>query len=242
MTRLLGIALAGTAMIGFAGAAFAAQPPVRINGQIDSLSGDTLHVKTDSGKSIDLMLRPQTHYVWVTPSSLSNIKNGDYVGVGATGPEDHMQALEVTIFPASMHGVGEGHHAWSLPAAVADADRHESAASTSRGPVHGSMTNGTVVGSGSSQAAPPVKGTMTNGTIAASSEKTSGEQLTISYKKGGTATIFVPADAPVVELARAQRSALKPGDKIFAIATKTSATDYNANSIAVGKNGLTPPM
>jgi hypothetical protein len=265
MGRLPAAALMGAAIIAFAAPAFAAGQPERVRGEIQSLSGDTLTVKSYEGKPVKLMLDSQTKYNTVVPAKLSDVKQGDFVGVGATGPENNLQALEVLIFPASMRGTGEGHYPWSLSAAVADADRHAGSAapgappvkgsmtngtvkgsgsSTSKAapPVHGTMSNGTVTGSGSSHAAPPVKGSMTNGTVASGGGKAGGQKLTISYNDGKQSEISVPPNAPVVRLTPGERSELKPGAKIFALASEGNGNALTAKSIAVGKDGLMPPM
>jgi hypothetical protein len=191
-----------------------------------------LNVRSYDGKPIELKLNPQTRYQSVVPAQPSDIKKGDFVGVGATGPDDGLQALEVLIFPASMRGTGEGHYAWSVPTAVANADRQAANAAPgtpavqgtmtngtvvgSGSPeatrsVQGTMTNGTVVGSGSSEAAPSVQSTMTNGTVATGSSKAGGRKLTLSYNNGKQAEISVPSGAPVVRLTSGQRSELTPG-------------------------------
>lgn len=264
MRNLTTAALAGAAIIGLATLAVAADQPERLRGQIQSLSGDTLNVKSYAGKSVDLKLDSETKYQSVVPAQLSDIKPGDFVGVGATGPENNLQALEVVIFPASMRGTGEGHYAWSVPAAVADADQHAGSAASSAPSVQGTMTNGTVVGSGSPNGAPPpvkgtmtngtvtnsgsanappsINGTMTNGTVASSRGKAGDQKLAVSYSNGKQAEISVPAGAPVVRLSPAQRSELTPGAKIFALASADNGGTPTAKSIAVGKNGLMPPM
>jgi len=270
MGRLPAAALTSAAIIAFAAPAFAApafaaEQPERVRGEIQSLSGDTLNVKSYEGKPIKLMLDSQTKYETVVPAQLSDVKQGDFVGVGATGPENNLQALEVLIFPASMRGTGEGHYPWSLSAAVADNDRHAgnttreappvkgtmtngtvigSGSGTSKAapPVKGSMTNGTVTESGSSQASRPVKGTMTNGTVASDTSKAGSQKLTISYNNGKESEVSVPPGVPVVRLEPGQRSELTPGAKIFALASEENGSTLTTKSIAVGKNGLMPPM
>lgn len=234
--------LASAAVIGLAVTAVAAEQPERFRGEIQSLTGDTLHMRSYDGKPIEMTLDSQTRYSSVVPAHLSDIKQGDFVGIGATGPENNLEALEVVIFPASMRGTGEGHYAWSVPAAVANADRHAASAAAEAPPVQGTMTNGTVVGSGSSAGAPPVQGTMTNGTVATSSDKGGGQKLAVSYNNGKQVEISVPSGAPVVRIAAGQRSELTPGAKIFARASEGNGNTLTAKSIAVGKDGLMPPM
>src|SRR5262245_45716723 len=113
MGRLPAAALTSAAIMAFAAPAFAAGQPERVRGEIQSLNGDTLNVKSYEGKTVKLMLDSQTKYNTVVPAKLSDVTQGDFVGVGATGPENNLQALEVLIFPASMRGTGEGHYPWS---------------------------------------------------------------------------------------------------------------------------------
>jgi hypothetical protein len=226
-----------------------------------------------SGKPIELTLNSETKYETVVPAQLSDIKKGDFVGVGVTGSSNDLQALEVHIFPASMRGTGEGHNAWSVPVAVANADRHTTGAapgaqavqgtmtngtvadgsSEAAPPVQGTMTSGTVVGTGSSVAVPPGQGTMTNGTVppiqgtmtngtVATGGKAGGQKLAITYNNGKQAEISVQTEAPVVRLTPGYRSEQTPGAKIFALASEGNGSTLTAKSIAVGKNGLMPPM
>lgn len=241
MRKFSAAALVSAAAIGLTAAAVAAGGPVRVRGEVQSRSGDIVNVKSYDGQAVRLALNSQTRYETVVPAKLSDIKPGDFVGVGATGPENDLQALEVVIFPASMRGTGEGHYGWSVPGAVANADRHAAGASSAP-PVQGTMTNGTVMGGGSSTAAPPVQGTMTNGTVASSGGKESGQKLALTYSNGKQSEISVPSGAPVVRLTPGQASELKPGAKIFALASEGNGSTLTAKSVAVGKNGLMPPM
>lgn len=245
MKKWIGFAVAALIAVGWNTGAIAAQQKVRVHGQIVSLGHNEVHLKSYSGKAIDLGLNEHTKFVSVVASSLSNIKHGDFVGIGATGPNSKLAALEVVVFPNSMRGAGEGHYSWTVPAAVAKADEHQSIGhSTSGPPVHGTMTNGTVAHtSSSSDAAPPVQGTMTNGTVSANSTETSGKEFTISYNGEKQVRILVKPSVPVVRLVPAHRNILVRGAKVFAIATKSgTGKSLDADIVAVGKNGLMPPM
>lgn len=218
MSKALGVALAGL-IIGFSASAMAAQPSSRIRGTVESIHGNKLAIKSYTGTMIDLMLESGTKYAWVTPANLSEIKSGDYIGTAATGPKNNLQAQEVVIFPNSMRGMGEGHYSWSMPATVARAD-----ASGTGGSSRGTMTNGTMT-----------NGTMTNGTANVSSR-----ELTVSYN-GQKVHVMVPPNAPVVRFVPAEQSILSPGEKVFIMASKSSGA-LDASFVAVGKNGLMPPM
>ncbi|HZU90796.1 MAG TPA: hypothetical protein VE993_16220 [Stellaceae bacterium] len=243
MGKILGIAVAGLVAFGLGAGAIAAPQKVRVRGTITAINGNTIAVKSYNGHTVDLMLQPGTKFAALVRASLSDIKAGDFVGVGATGPEDHLTALEVLIFPASMRGVGEGHYGWSIPAAVARADRPGTATAVEAPIVQGTMTNGTVAAAAPQAEAPPVRGTMTNGTVAAGTGSASGTELTIAYDHGNKVRILVPPDAPVVRLLPARRSVVVPNAKAFVVATQSGdKSGLSAGFVAVGEHGLTPPM
>lgn len=247
MNKACGLVLVGVVSCSVAVAAWAAGSTTRVRGTIESVDAHAVAIKAYGGRVSRLQLASTTKYVWVVPSSLDAIGKGDFIGAGATGPKDHLTALEVVIFPASMRGMGEGHYPWAIPATVAHADMHLSGSSAPAGapPVEGTMTNGTVSGVGGAPAgAPPVKGTMTNATVTgARSNAGGGRTLTVSYNGGQTVKITVLPDTPVVRFEPAQQSILAKGLKVFAIANASKAGGHpEAAFIAVGKKGLMPPM
>ncbi|MGH7106712.1 MAG: hypothetical protein ACREF0_19060 [Acetobacteraceae bacterium] len=255
MSRVLSAALAGALVLGCSVAALATPQKTRVRGTIESISGDQLVIKTYTDKTADLALGQNTKFISVLPASLSDIRSGDFVGIGATGPESKIVAMEVVIFPNSMRGSGEGHYPWSVPAAVADADMHKGESGAAGAPaVQGTMTNGTVASTTGAAAAPAsgapaVQGTMTNGTVASTAgagntanSKSGGQELTVTYGHGGKVQILVPANTPIVRLQPAERSILEPGAKAFAVATAAQSGPSTASFVAVGKNGLMPPM
>jgi hypothetical protein len=243
MGKYLAIAVAGLVALGFGTGAIAAPQKVRVRGTIETVNGNTIVLQSYNGRTVDMTLHPDTKFGSLVRSSLSDIKTDDFVGIAATGPKDHLVALDVSIFPNAMRGTGEGHYPWSIPAAVAQADRPGAPAATGAPMVRGTMTNGTVASAAPEASAPPVRGTMTNGTVAANTSGASGTELTISYDHGSKVQVLVPSSAPVVRLVPAKRSVVVPDAKIFAIATRSSGgSALNAGFVAVGKNGLMPPM
>lgn len=90
------------------------------------------------------------------------------------------------------------------------------------------MTNGAVDG----------QSAMTNGTVTGGAGTSGETKLSISYK-GGKAQVVVPVGTPVVRFEPATRSVLAEGQKLFAVVSTDSS---GAKSVAVGRNGLTPPM
>ena len=90
------------------------------------------------------------------------------------------------------------------------------------------MTNGTV----------EQQSAMTNGTVTDGAGKPGETTLTVSYK-GGKTKVLVPAGTPVVRFEPTQRSVLAKGQKVFVV---TDASAPGAKFVAIGKDGITPPM
>ena len=82
---------------------------------------------------------------------------------------------------------------------------------------------------------------MTNANVDTVVEGTSGRDLKLSYK-GGSNTVTVPTNAPVVTLAPATRADLIVGKKVFVIATPANGGAHNAQFVVVEKDGVAPPM
>ncbi len=84
--------------------------------------------------------------------------------------------------------------------------------------------------------------TMTNANVEQLVTAVDGPVLTMKYKDGEK-KITVPNDAVVVQFVPGDRAELVPGAKIFVAAgTKLPNGDIETTGIAVGKDGLTPPM
>lgn len=243
MGKFASTALAAVVLCASTAVVFAAPQAVGVRGTIESVTAHTLVMKTYDGKTDTLKIGGKTTFASVVPGRLDGIKRGDFVGIGATGGTDRLQALEVVIFPDSMRGAGEGHYPWSVPAVVAAADRGGHAAGSGVGgpPVRGTMTNGTVTNAVPVSAGPPVQGTMTNGTVTNSTDAASGRTLTVSYNNGRHVDITVSASSPVVRLVPASRSVMVPNAKAFVKATKAGDGTLTTAFVAVGKDGLMPP-
>ncbi len=239
MSKFLGLAFAGLTAFSVSAMAQQAQPiPQRVRGTVEAVNGNTFTVRSRDGKDVKLMIGSDTKFASVLPGSLSEVKPGDFIGTATKGPESDMVALEVVIFPNSMRGTGEGHYPWDkLP------NTESGTESTGSGPqVQSSMTNGTVQTATSANNGPMVQTAMTNGTVAADTSKTGGKELTVTFK-GQKAQVLVPPDVPVVTFAPGQRSLVQSGAKVFIVAIKPSgSSELDAKFVAVGKNGLTPPM
>ncbi len=223
--------------------ATSATPAVnRVRGVITAIGTDALTVQTYDGKSATVPLDAKTKFAWVVKSDLSTLKDGDFIGTATTGPDDALRAVELVIFPEAMRGTGEGHYPWDVPGAVAVAGGGTNGSSAmTNGTVDGqsAMTNGTVDGqSAMTNGTVAQQSGMTNGTVTGGAGKPGETKLSISYK-GGKAQVVVPVGTPIVRFEPAERTVLAKGQKLFAI---VSADSKGARSVAVGKDGLTPPM
>src|ERR1700757_988866 len=126
LTAAVGLAIALLGAIA-ATAVFAPQPQtMRLRGVIDKLDGRTVLAKSAKGDALKLMLADKVLVVAVVKATAAEIKEGSYIGSGATPQADGTQkAVEVHIFAESMRGTGEGFRPWD-------------------GAPNSTMTNGTV--------------------------------------------------------------------------------------------------
>ncbi len=215
MTALLRNVLFGAALFApLAISAEAASAPVNVRGTLSAVSATSITIATGKGPVV-LALIPKTVFACALPGTDADIKPGTFIGTANVATSGPARALEVTVFPDSMRGVGEGDYPWDL----------------SSGAKHSAMTNGTV--------ASPHGSMMTNATV---SHMTGGaaKTITVAYK-GGTKTIAIPPSAPVVVLSPGTAKLLVPGAHVFAIAPTKDGKLFAA-FVVVGEQGAIPPM
>jgi hypothetical protein len=99
-----------------ASAAWAQQPPtVRIRGTIESIDGKTLNIKTREGTDVKVNATDDIAVIGIAKTSLSEIKQGSYIGVSAMPqPDGSQKAIAIHIFPEAMRGAAEGFRPWDL--------------------------------------------------------------------------------------------------------------------------------
>ncbi len=210
------------AVLSFPSRAQQAAPPQHVRGDVVAVNGDVVDVRTRDGRTVQLTVPQQAGIAKVEEADPSAIDEGGFVGVTAVPQPgtSTLRAVEVHVFPESMRGVGEGHRPWDLGSGS-------------------SMTNGTVSGMGAAR-----RGTgsssMTNGTVA--NVKRSGGERTLEVEyQGGKQTVVIPPGIPVVRLAPGDRSMLKPGAHVFAIAAPQGGA-LVAQRLTVGQGAVVPPM
>jgi len=108
------IALAAIGFLLTASAASAQAPP-RTRGTITAVSGDRIEIKTRQGATLTVTLAADLKVLGATHAQLSDIKPNSFIGTAtAPQPDGTLRALEVTVFPESLRGTGEGHYDWDL--------------------------------------------------------------------------------------------------------------------------------
>jgi len=115
ITSLLPRALASLAIVSVLGsAAWAQQPPtVRIRGTIESVDGPMLMIKTREGTDLKVRMTDNVAVFGVAKTSLSEIKQGSYIGVTTMPePDGTQKAVAVHIFPENQRGAAEGFRPW----------------------------------------------------------------------------------------------------------------------------------
>ena len=225
MQRILKLTLAATLALSLP--AIAAPERERIRGTVTAVSPDTLTVHTAGGGDVSIGLGSSTRYLQVLKASLADVGTGSYIGTATKAVGSTLVALEVLIFPPAMKGTGEGHYNWdSIPDTTV----------TGGGSTASMMTNGNVA----AVATPAVASTMTNGNVAATSSKDGTRELTVTYKDGQQ-TIIVPPTAPIVTFKPGEMSNVTNGASVFINAVKDDGK-ITANAVAVGMDGVKPPM
>ena len=210
------LALAGFAALAST-AALAQQQ--RIAGDVASVEGGMLLVRTAAGESLHLKLADGTRVTARAKTDWSAIAQGSYVGTTAVPQADGtLLAKEVHVFTEAQRGTGEGSYPMSTPGDT--------------------MTNATVAKMGPAAAA---RDTMTNATVASAAGAAGGHRLTLTYK-GGEKTVVVPDDVPIIASEPGDRSLLVPGAHVVAYARRDADGSLTLERISVGKNGFATPI
>jgi hypothetical protein len=178
-------------------------PTVRIRGTIEVVDGPQLTIKTREGDEVKVKVTDTIAVTGVAKTSLSEIKQGSYIGVSAMPqPDGSQKALAVHIFPEAARGTAEGFRLWDLRPGS----------------------------------------TMTNATVADTVAGVDGQTITVKYKDGEK-KVIVPPDTPIVAFVTGDKSEIKAGAKIIIFgANKKEDGSLETARIAIGRDGVTPPM
>ena len=92
-----------------------AQGTVRLRGTVDRMEGPMYVIKLSDGREAKVSPTENALMVAIVKASLSDIKQGSFVGsTGMPQADGSQKAIEVHIFPEAMRGTGEGHYPWDL--------------------------------------------------------------------------------------------------------------------------------
>jgi hypothetical protein len=95
------------------GAAFAQDKPTRVRGEIVSLDGSVVTVKSIDGSEMKIKLADKVGVSGVVPFRIEDIKPNSYIGVSSIPqPDGTQRAIHVHVFPEALRGVAEGHFPW----------------------------------------------------------------------------------------------------------------------------------
>ena len=86
------------------------------------------------------------------------------------------------------------------------------------------------------------KSTMTNATVTNAVKGVEGRTLDLSYSGGKEKKISIPAGVPIVTFGPATEADLKPGATVFVPAQRGDDGALATGFVAVGTNGVDPPM
>lgn len=87
----------------------------RIRGAIESVDGKTMDIKTREGTEVKVNMTDDIAVIGIAKTSLSEIKQGSYIGVsGMPQPDGSQKAIAIHIFPEAMRGAAEGFRDWDL--------------------------------------------------------------------------------------------------------------------------------
>ena len=86
------------------------------------------------------------------------------------------------------------------------------------------------------------KSSMTNATVTNAVKGVEGRTLDLSYSGGKEKKISIPDDVPIVTFGPATQADVKPGAMVFVPAQRSGDGALAAGFVAVGANGVNPPM
>jgi hypothetical protein len=203
------IVLLGSVLPAFSQSWPAGVTPVR--GVVESISGDTLTVKSQAGP-VKIHLGSPLQVYRDIPSDLAHVNSTSFVGVTSVRqPDGSERATEIHIFPEELRGTGEGSY-------LLDQNQPKTAGNSR-------MTNGTVSSSRMTNGSVS-RSRMTNGTVNA---RPDASTLAIQYN-GGVQTISVSPDVPVTALTLSPEE-LKQGQNVLVLATKQQDGSLTATRV-----------
>jgi hypothetical protein len=145
-------------------------------------------------------------------SSLAAVEPGSFIGTTVEQrPDGSLESVEVHIFPPEMKGTGEGY----LPMAAPNTMMANATVAKVEAPHM--MANATVKSVGSSE----------------------GSKTVVLVYAGGSKTVRIGPNVPVVAFKPATKALLTPGAHVSVFASQ-SGDELTASRVSVGEGGLVP--
>jgi hypothetical protein len=91
-----------------------AQALYRVRGTLKSVTASQLVITSREGEVMGFPLSPDLGVYVVTPATIDDVKQGQFVGLTTVTSGDRQVALEAHLFADDLRGLGEGHYAWDL--------------------------------------------------------------------------------------------------------------------------------
>jgi hypothetical protein len=91
-----------------------AQEPYRVRGTLKSVAADHVVITSREGEVMGFPLSPDLHVFVVTPATIDDVKQAQFVGLATVTSGDKQVALEAHLFADDLRGLGEGHYPWDL--------------------------------------------------------------------------------------------------------------------------------
>jgi hypothetical protein len=87
-----------------------------VRGTIEKADASSLVIKQAAGPDLTVKLASDVKVFGVEAATISDVKEGEWIGVGAMPePDGSQKAIEVTIFAPSQRGLGAGFRPWTRP-------------------------------------------------------------------------------------------------------------------------------
>jgi hypothetical protein len=115
MMRILG-PVALVALLAASPALAQQTPQTRVRGTVEKVDGAVLTVRAGEAGELKVAMADNVQIFGIAKGTLADVKAGGFIGVGAMPqPDGSQKAIQVTIFPESMRGAGEGFRPWDRP-------------------------------------------------------------------------------------------------------------------------------
>jgi hypothetical protein len=195
----------------------------RVRGQIVTLQGTNLQLKSDGGETLAIKLTDSYRLSGVAKADLSKITPNAYIAVTSLPqPDGSLNAVEIRIFPESMRGTGEGHRPMDNKAGT-------------------TMTNATVSDVNTRSADTRPAGEMVTNATVSQVNGAATRHVTVKYSTGEKLVNILPT-TPIFTIEPAEKTMLVPGAHIVVNLRKQPDGAVVGDRVTLGLNGAVPTL